>query len=114
VRDLDRFEPPRVPESLRATVLARARAAASSSPALTRADRIFYSRRWRLGWAAAVAALALVEVLAARGPRWTPSAVVVRESDTAAEALGLAPGIRVGEVVVTGDDSARALTEDAL
>jgi len=114
MRELRRFEPPHPPGALRASVLARAREAAASSPAPSRADRIFYSRGWRLAWAAAIAALALVEAVSLRGARWTTSPAIVRESDAAAEALGLAPGVYVGERVVTGDDSTRALTENAL
>jgi len=107
-----RFAPPRASEALRARVLASSRPVAVACPLATRADRIWFSRRWRLSWLAALAVLVALEVLAARPAAILPGAEAVslardHEADGVAVALGLPPGGWLGARVVSGEGPER-------
>ena len=117
MNELLRFEPPRAGQALRGRVLDRATAALASSAAPSRTDRIWYSRRFRLAWAGAIVALALLEAAALRtasGPlRPSPAPPVAGEADAAAVALGLPPGDWIGVRVVTSDGLENVALEES-
>lgn len=107
---LRRFPPPRAGEDLRERVLAASRDAVARADRPSRADRIWFSASWRLAWAGAIAALALVELISARAAgraalSGAPPSSEVRESALAAEALGLPPEGWIGGRIATGSDS---------
>jgi len=98
---LSRFAPPRAPQALRARVLQKAGAAAAAAVPPSRTDRIWFSTRWRLAWATALAAMVLLEVLFLRDTEAPmPSIPQMREADAAAIAVGLRPAGYLGDRVV--------------
>jgi hypothetical protein len=108
---LRRYAPPRASSALRERVLAGAREAVSSSVAISRADRIWFSTGWRFAWVAAIAACALVEAsvvrrtASARG-QLRPVSAATREADAAAAAIGIPGAGLIGDRVVTNDETA--------
>ena len=101
-----RFAPPRAPEALRERVLAASRTVAAACPVATRADRIWFSRGWRLAWLAALVVLVTLEVFVARPAVVIPEAELASpalEADRVAVALGLPPGGWLGARVVSGE-----------
>jgi hypothetical protein len=93
------------PAALRAGVIDAARAV-SRTPA-TRADRIWFSRPWRLGFAVALVVLALVEWAAVRrlGADGVPGGLAEHEGAAVAAELGLPGRITIGARVTSGEPS---------
>ena len=112
-----RFDPPPAPGGLRERVLAASRPVAAACPAAMRADRIWFSRRWRLAWVATLLAFAALEAVVGRrhaGDRdRSPAAPgAAHEADAAAVALGLAPGGWLGARVASGEARSDLTLED--
>ena len=110
------FALPRAPGALRVRVLERALEAARSSPVPSRTDRIWFSRRWRLTWAAALVASVMVDVVASRAGGVAPARLEDRsahrgevegEGNAAAAEMDLPPRSWPGEEIVTGEPSPR-------
>jgi hypothetical protein len=93
---------PRAPEALRRRVIERARDVVPAAP--TRADRIWFSRSWRLAWAAALLALVVVEWTVVRVWTAEPPAAREHEGTRAAAEIGLPGPVLVGARIVTGDE----------
>ena len=113
------FGPPRASDALRARVLARAAEAVASAARPTRADRIWFSRGYRLAWVGALVAMILFETLSSRatgvsGGSGSPAPAAASEGAAAAEAMGLPVDGWIGERVVTSDQSRGDVVTEAL
>ena len=109
-----RFAPPRASEALRERVLATSRPVAAACPVATRADRIWFSRGWRLAWVAVLLLLVTLDRVAVRPSavgRGAPSdpPAMGHEADRVAMALGLPRGGWLGARVMSGSAPERDL-----
>jgi len=116
---LQDLKPPIAPELLRQRVLTCARDAIASAPRPTVADRVWFSRGWRIAYAGVLVLLVVIELLAAQTqsgagrPQPGRMPVAITEADTVADAIGLRGPWLIG-VRLTNADQLLRLEEELL